>query len=101
MTVSSLPSPYTQRLTKASSFLGGRLKTPAEADSESLQAKWVSDLGELSLRASDVGPLVAAGRQHWAAMKAKEAWHPALLPAGRHHARLLLRLLICVRKKDK
>merc|ERR1712209_71450 len=31
---------------------GGRLKTPADADSESLQAKWISDLGELSLRAN-------------------------------------------------
>ncbi|KAF4522143.1 hypothetical protein B566_EDAN012605 [Ephemera danica] len=78
---------------------GGRLKTPADADSESLQAKWVADLGELSLRASDIGPLVACGRQYQSAMRDQQPWHPALLPAPRHHTSLLLRLLICVRKK--
>ena len=29
---------------------GGRLKTPAEADSESLQAKWIGDLSDFPLR---------------------------------------------------
>ncbi|XP_059490131.1 8-oxo-dGDP phosphatase NUDT18-like [Neocloeon triangulifer] len=78
----------------------GRLKTPAEADSESLQAKWISDINELSLRASDVEPLVACGRQYWRAIKEKQQWHPEILPVARHHTKLLLRLLICVRKKD-
>merc|ERR1712186_108687 len=45
---------------------GGRLKTPADADKESLQAKWISDLGELSLRANDVLTLVEKGRQYYA-----------------------------------
>lgn len=41
---------------------GGMLKTPAQADSESLQAKWVADLQELSLRAGDIVELVERAR---------------------------------------
>ena len=53
---------------------GGRLKTPADADAESLQAKWVSDLGELSLRANDVLTLVERGRQYQL-RRQDEPWH--------------------------
>jgi len=53
---------------------GGKLKTPADADSESLQAKWIADLGELSLRANDVIPLVERGRQ-FAMRRTEEVWH--------------------------
>ena len=53
---------------------GGKLKTPADADSESLQAKWISDLGELSLRANDVIPLVERGRQ-FTMRRTEEQWH--------------------------
>ena len=53
---------------------GGKLKTPADADSESLQAKWIADLGELSLRANDVIPLVERGRQ-FAMRRTEEIWH--------------------------
>ena len=42
----------------------GKLKTPADADSESLQAKWVADLGELSMRATDVLRLIELGREY-------------------------------------
>lgn len=38
--------------------IGGTLKTPAQADSESLQAKWIADLNELSLRAKDITHIV-------------------------------------------
>lgn len=41
---------------------GGTLKTPAQADSESLQAKWVADLNELSLRAKDITTIVERAR---------------------------------------
>lgn len=81
-------------------IFAGRLKTPADADSESLQAKWIGDLGELSLRATDIEPLIACGRQYWKAIREKQTWHPEILPTNRHHTKLLLRLLICVRKKD-
>ena len=53
---------------------GGRLKTPQDADKESLQAKWISDLGELSLRASDVVTLVDKGRQYYARAHT-DPWH--------------------------
>ena len=53
---------------------GGRLKTPADADSESLQAKWISDLAELSLRANDVIPLVERGRQ-FAMRRQNDPWY--------------------------
>lgn len=41
---------------------GGSLKTPAEADKESLQAKWVGNLGELTLRATDIMDLINRAR---------------------------------------
>ena len=53
---------------------GGRLKTPADADSESLQAKWIGDLGELSLRASDVITLVERGKQYFNRLP-DDPWH--------------------------
>ena len=53
---------------------GGRLKTPADADAESLQAKWIGDLAELSLRANDVIPLVDRGRQ-FAMRRPGEPWY--------------------------
>lgn len=42
--------------------VGGKLKTPAEADGESLQAKWVSNLNELELRAGDITHLIDKAR---------------------------------------
>ena len=58
----------------AGDVTGGRLKTPADADAESLQAKWISDLAELSLRANDVIPLVERGRQ-FAMRRPNEPWY--------------------------
>ena len=78
---------------------GGRLKTPADADAESLQAKWVSDLGELSLRANDVLNLIERGRSY-VMRAAAEPWHDQQLPAIRPHHRLLLRLAVVIRKKS-
>jgi 8-oxo-dGDP phosphatase len=37
---------------------GGTLKTPANADKESLQAKWIANLAELTLRATDITQLI-------------------------------------------
>lgn len=42
-------------------YTGGRLKTESDADSESLQAKWVRDVSLLHLRANDVLPLIEKG----------------------------------------
>lgn len=76
---------------------GGRLKTPADADSESLQAKWIGNVNELSLRANDILPIIERALQYH--LK-KEPQHPCLLPAVRPHKKLLLRLVICIRSKQ-
>ena len=80
---------------------GGTLKTPADADSESLQAKWIGDLTDFPLRAGDVLPLIERGRQyHLATTGARpEPWHSPIIPALRPHRKLLLRTVILVRKK--
>lgn len=38
--------------------IGGELKTPAKADKESLQAKWIGNLQEISLRSNDILHLI-------------------------------------------
>ena len=45
--------------------IGGRLKTPADADSESLQAKWVEDISKMSLRANDILPHIERGKLNY------------------------------------
>jgi len=50
------------RFVMTGTVTGGRLKTESEADSESLQAKWVRDVRELNLRATDVFPLIEKGK---------------------------------------
>ena len=81
----------------------GRLKTLADADSESLQAKWIviSDLTDLPLRARDVLPRIELGRQyHTANFGAREEpWHPPIHPALRPHKKLLLRTVILVQSE--
>ena len=62
------------RFVVAGDVTGGRLKTPADADAESLQAKWIGDLAELSLRANDVIPLVDRGRQ-FAMRRPNDPWY--------------------------
>lgn len=93
-------------LSKTLHITGGTLKTPASADKESLQAKWVADLGELSLRCNDIYPLIQRARQFWGRGRAgeemvHEPWHPPLLPVDKAHNKLLLRLVIAVRKRLK
>lgn len=79
---------------------GGTLKTPSQADSESLQAKWVSNLSELSLRAKDIMVIVERARMYVNAIKSNDrTWHSEILPVPRPHNQLLLRLVILVRKR--
>jgi len=80
---------------------GGRLKTPADADAESLQAKWIGDLTDFPLRAGDVLPLIERGRQYHTAHSGSrpEPWHHPVVPALRPHKKLLLRAVILIRKK--
>ncbi|XP_040573787.1 8-oxo-dGDP phosphatase NUDT18 [Lepeophtheirus salmonis] len=79
---------------------GGILKTPAQADSESLQAKWIGDLNQLSLRSKDVFALVEKGQQYMRSKRGgSEPWHLPQLTAIRPHKRLLVRLVVSIRKK--
>lgn len=80
-------------------FIGGCLKTPKDADSESLQAKWIKDLGELNLRCNDIHMIIERARSYHA--KEDELWHGCVLPAVQPHQKLLLRLVVCIRKRSK
>lgn len=89
------------RFVVTGSVIGGKLKTPADADSESLQAKWIGDLTDFPLRAGDVLPLIERGRQYHTAHHGPrpEPWHHPIIPALRPHRKLLLRTVILIRKK--
>ncbi|XP_050735162.1 8-oxo-dGDP phosphatase NUDT18-like isoform X3 [Eriocheir sinensis] len=86
------------RFVVTGNVLGGELKTPASADKESLQAKWVDNLAELSLRGNDIYPLIHRVKQYWE-RDVDEPWHPILLPVDKPHTKLLLRLVIAIRKR--
>ncbi|XP_026319155.1 8-oxo-dGDP phosphatase NUDT18 [Hyposmocoma kahamanoa] len=79
--------------------VGGELKTPAKADKESLQAKWISNLKEISLRANDILPLIEKAKLY-RKKKAKNLWHKDILPAPTPHAKDLLRLIVVIKKKS-
>lgn len=78
--------------------IGGLLKTPANADSESLQALWVKDLGELSFRARDILPVIERAREYQCGSNIP--WHKPILPSVRPHSHLLMRLVVIVRKRS-
>lgn len=75
---------------------GGELKTPARADAESLQAKWVAEPEQLPLRATDLLPLVEQAR----ARKSASRRHPDLMPAPRPHTLNLLRLVAVIKRRS-
>ncbi|KAJ8984898.1 hypothetical protein NQ317_002738 [Molorchus minor] len=80
--------------------IGGSLKTPSEADKESLQAKWIANLDELELRAGDITHLIDRARAYKQARKEKDhGWHEDQLPALRSYSKLLLRLVVIIKKK--
>lgn len=77
---------------------GGQLKTPAQADSESLQAKWVKDIREMSLRSNDILPLIERARAYY---NTDELQHSHILPALRSHEKLILRLVVCIKQRSR
>ncbi|KAK7063054.1 putative Nudix hydrolase [Halocaridina rubra] len=85
------------RFVVTGNVIGGTLKTPANADQESLQAKWVEDFGELSLRGNDIYPLIQRAKQYWG--RQEEPWHPSLLSITKPYNRLMIRLVIAIRKR--
>ena len=72
------------------------MKTLAEADSESLQAKWFGkhELNSIDLRAHDILPLVAAGSE-WAGRRYGG------LPVSTGHTSSSLRLVLVAHDDDK
>lgn len=78
---------------------GGELKTPAKADKESLQAKWIGNLQEISLRANDIIHLIEKA-QAYKANKSSGLWHDAILPALIPHVKDLLRLIVVIKKRS-
>lgn len=80
--------------------LGGELKTPQHADQESLQAKWISNLSELSLRASDILPLVELGRNYHMRKPADPVWHIETLPTFKSHSKNYLRVVAVIKKRS-
>lgn len=86
-------------------ILSGELKTPDHADSESLQAKWIGDLNELSLRANDILPLIELGRSYHQCLKNVTIdrplqWHKHILPATKSHAKNYLRVVAVIKKRS-
>lgn len=77
--------------------VGGELKTPAFADQESLQAKWVLDLNELNLRANDIVNLVDIARNYH--NRGSNPWHSFILPAKLSHHKNYLRVVVAIRKR--
>uniref|UniRef100_L7M919 Putative nudix hydrolase fgf-2 n=1 Tax=Rhipicephalus pulchellus TaxID=72859 RepID=L7M919_RHIPC len=78
--------------------VGGELKTVSKADSESLQAAWVGDVEQLSLRCRDILPVIERARLYHST-QGSQPWHPPIMPALRPHSKLCLRLVTIIRKK--
>ncbi|EFX70574.1 8-oxo-dGDP phosphatase NUDT18-like isoform X3 [Daphnia pulex] len=87
------------RFVLAGNVTGGSIKLPSQADSESLQAKWVHNLSDLSLRAGDILSIVEHARSFKTQLESQQAFHPSLLPTPRSYTKLFLRLIICARRK--
>ncbi|CAL8110179.1 unnamed protein product [Orchesella dallaii] len=85
------------RFVLTGTVVGGRLKTTAEADSESLQARWVRDISSLPLRAKDIVPLIERGVEYHT--NREEPWHGKVMPALIAHTKMYMRLIVVARKK--
>ncbi|BFF88989.1 8-oxo-dGDP phosphatase NUDT18 [Drosophila madeirensis] len=85
---------------------GGRLKTPADADAESIQARWVLNPQEVPLRANDILNIIDIGRAYHkggktgvADISSEPLWHGSILPTRYPHRRNYLRVLAVARKR--
>ncbi|XP_055377782.1 8-oxo-dGDP phosphatase NUDT18 [Condylostylus longicornis] len=77
---------------------GGQLKTPAQADKESLQAKWIQNVQELSLRANDILNLISLARAY--KNRGTNLWHNEILPVTNSHHKNFLRVIAVIRKRS-
>lgn len=87
------------RFVLTANVVGGELKIPAKADKESLQAKWISDLQEISLRSNDILHLIEKA-QLYKQSKASGSWHTDILPTPTQHVKDLMRLIIVIKKRS-
>lgn len=77
---------------------GGKLKTLEEANEESLQACWVNNVNDLSLRSHDIISLIERGKTY--VMNKNIPQHPYLMPISIPLSKLLLRLTITSKKRS-
>lgn len=87
------------RFVLTANVVGGELKTPARADKESLQAKWVGNLAEINLRASDIVHLIDRAKAHLHRGHDK-SWHPHIMPSPQPHEKNLLRLVVIIKRRS-
>ncbi|CAG5028090.1 unnamed protein product [Parnassius apollo] len=87
------------RFVLTADVVGGELKTPAKADKESLQAKWISNLQEISLRSNDILHLIERAKLHKQSQPGK-TWHKNILPALTPHSKNLMRLVVIIKKRS-
>lgn len=81
-------------------IIGGELKTPAKADKESLQAKWIRDLNELSLRANDIKSVIEIGREYKNRIVNRIPWHSNMLPIEKSHQKNYLRIIAIIKERS-
>lgn len=81
--------------------IGGELKTPARADKESLQAKWINDLNELNLRSNDILSVIAIGREFYRNQKLNHLpKHKNIMPIEKAHGQNYLRIIAVIKKRS-
>lgn len=78
-------------------IVGGTLKTPDQANEESLQACWVRNINDLPLRSNDIIYLLDRGKSY--VLNKTVPQHPQLMPVVKPHAKLLLRLTVTSKKR--
>lgn len=76
---------------------GGKLKTLEEANEESLQACWVHNIKDLTLRSNDIVSLIERGKSY--VINKDIPQHPCLMPVSKSVSKLLLRLMITSKKR--
>lgn len=89
------------RFVMTGTVLSGELKTPARADAESLQAKWIDDVGDLSLRANDILPLIELARSYARKRPSDpHLWHGPIMPARKSLTKNYLRVVAVIKKRS-
>lgn len=88
------------RFVLTGTVVSGELKTPARADKDSLQAKWILDLNELNLRSNDILPLIELGRNYCNRKPSDQLWHQIILPTPKPQIKNYLRVVSVIKKRS-